>query len=191
MSLYENEEFDYGEEEAPPEESSNRTFMIAAGILGGIVLLSIICLAGYALLILPQQRAAQNEQVSAATQNAQMLNDALTATFAAFSLSETPQATPTLEPSLTPVVAEPTDTNTPESEPATPTDAQGAETMAALNTQLAKTTQTVVATTTALGTALPGTGFADEVGLPGLLIMAVTLVAVIFLARRLRAAPTK
>ena len=40
----------------PPEESSNRTFLIAAGILGGIVLLSIACLAGYALIILPSQR---------------------------------------------------------------------------------------------------------------------------------------
>ena len=84
MSLYENEEFDYDEEEAPPEESSNRTFMIAVGILGGIVLLSIICLAGYALLILPQQRAAQSQQVNAATQNAQVLNAALTATFVCF-----------------------------------------------------------------------------------------------------------
>jgi hypothetical protein len=110
MSLYENEEFDYGGEDTPPEESSNRTFMIAAGVLGGIVLLSIICLAGYALLILPQQRAAQNQQVNAATQNAQVLNAALTATFVSFSLSETPQATTTLEPSLTPVVAEPTET---------------------------------------------------------------------------------
>ncbi len=42
----------------PPEESSNRTFLIAAGILGGIVLLSIACLAGYVLIILPSQNTA-------------------------------------------------------------------------------------------------------------------------------------
>lgn len=33
----------------PPEEASNKTFIIAASVLGGIVLLSIICLAVYAL----------------------------------------------------------------------------------------------------------------------------------------------
>jgi len=185
MSLYENEEFDYDGEDAPPEESSNRTFMIAAGVLGGIVLLSIICLAGYALLILPQQRAAQNQQVNAATQNAQVLNAALTATFVSFSLSETPQATPSSEPTLTPVVAEPTKTGTLESGPTNTPDEAATQTLVALNTQLANSTQTVIATTTAL----PGTGFADEVGLPGLFIMAITLVGVIFLTRRLRTAP--
>ena len=187
MSYYENEEFDYDEEEAPPEESSNRTFMIAAGVLGGIVLLSIICLAGYALWILPQQQAAQDQQVNAATQNAQVLNAALTATFVSFSLSETPQASPTLEPTLTPVVAEPTETSTPEAGATDSTDDAATQTLVALNTQLANSTQTVIATTTAL----PGTGFADEAGLPGLLTMAITLVVVIFLTRRLRAAPAK
>ena len=39
----------------PPEESSNRTFLVVAGILLGIVLLSIACFAGYALLVLPKQ----------------------------------------------------------------------------------------------------------------------------------------
>lgn len=37
-------------------------------------------------------------------------------------------------------------------------------------------------------TALPTTGFADEVGLPGLLAMAAVLLIVIFLARRMRLA---
>ena len=48
--MYEGDDLNFDDaEEAPPEESSNRTFLIAAGILGGIVLLSIACLAGYAL----------------------------------------------------------------------------------------------------------------------------------------------
>jgi len=185
MSYYEDEEFDYGGEETPPEESSNRTFMIAAGVLGGIVLLSIICLAGYVLFIMPQLRSNQNQQANVATENAQVLNAALTATFVSFSLSETPQATATLEPSLTPVVAEATETSTPVLDKTNTPDAAATQTLNALNTQLANSTQTVIATTTAL----PGTGFADEVGLPGLLIMAVTLVVVIFLTRRLRATP--
>jgi hypothetical protein len=182
--MYEGDDLNYEDEETPPEESSNRTFLIAAGILGGIVLLSIACLAGYALVILPQQRAAQTgEQSAQATQNAQ-INEALTATGVAFDLSQTPQATETLLPTDTPVVAQPTATNTLEftltPDPATATVAAGL-------TQLAASTATIVVTTTAL----PISGFADEVGLPGLVIAAIALVAVIFLARRLRASPTR
>jgi hypothetical protein len=40
-------------------------------------------------------------------------------------------------------------------------------------------------------TALPGTGIADEYGAPGLVVMTLALVAVIFLARRMRAVPTR
>jgi hypothetical protein len=182
--MYEGDDLNYDDEETPPEESSNRTFLIAAGILGGIVLLSIACLAGYALIILPQQRAAQTgEQNAQATQNAQ-INEALTATGVAFDLSQTPQATETLPPTDTPVVAQPTATNTLEftltPDPATATVAAGL-------TQLAASTATIVVTSTAL----PTSGFADEVGLPGLVIAAIALVAVIFLARRLRASPTE
>ena len=183
--MYEGDDLNFEDEEAPPEESSNRTFLIAAGVLGGIVLLSIACLAVYALVILPQQRAAQQagEQNAQATQNAQ-INEALTATGVAFDLSQTPQATDTLAPTDTPVVALPTSTNTLEftftPDPATATVGAGL-------TQAA-----VVSTTTLIvtSTALPTSGFADEVGLPGLAIAAVVLVAVIFLARRLRASPT-
>jgi LPXTG-motif cell wall-anchored protein len=37
-------------------------------------------------------------------------------------------------------------------------------------------------------TALPTTGFADQVGVPGMLALSILLIAVIFLARRLRMA---
>lgn len=182
--MYEGDDLNFDDEGVPPEESSNRTFLIAAGILGGIVLLSIACLAGYALLILPQQRAAQeSEQGALATQNAQV-NDALTATGVAFNLSQTPQASPTLPPTDTPVVAQPTATNTLEftltPDPATATVAAGL-------TQIAGSTLTVVPTSSAL----PTSGFADEVGLPGLVVSAMLLVAVIFLVRRLRATPAQ
>jgi hypothetical protein len=182
--MYEGDDLNYEDEETPPEESSNRTFLIAAGILGGIVLLSIACLAGYALVILPQQRAAQaGEQNAQATQNAQ-INEALTATGVAFDLSQTPQATETLPPTNTLVVAQPTATNTLEF---TLTPDPATQTVAAGLTQLAASTATIVVTSTAL----PTSGFADEVGLPGLMIAAIALVAVIFLARRLRASSTR
>ena len=182
--MYEGDDLNYEDEETPPEESSNRTFLIAAGILGGIVLLSLACLAVYALVILPQQRAAQaGEQNAQATQNAQ-IDEALTATGVAFDLSQTPQATETLPPTNTLVVAQPTATNTPEF---TLTPDPATQTVAAGLTQLAASTSTIVVTSTAL----PTSGFADEVGLPGLVIAAIVLVAVIFLARRLRASPTR
>jgi len=58
-------------------------------------------------------------------------------------------------------------------------------TIGAAYTQAAAAQLTVVPTTTAL----PTTGFADEVGLPGLVVMALAFVIVILLARRLRTAP--
>lgn len=180
--MYEGDDFNY-EAEAPPEESSNRTFLIAAGILGTIVLLSIICLAGYGLYVLPQQNASQTQISSVETQNASSISDALTATAISFQLSQTPLATATALPTDTPVVAQPSSTNTPEltltPDPATATVAAGL-------TQVAALTLTVVSTSTAL----PASGFADEVGLPGLVITAVVLVVVIFLVRRLRSLPT-
>lgn len=182
--MNEGDSFEFEDEGIPPEESSNRTFLIAAGVLGGIVLLAIACLAGYALLILPQQNAAvQEEENALATQNAQVYN-ALTATGVAFDLSQTPQVTATLLPTNTPVVAQPTATNTLEftltPDPATATVGAGL-------TQVAASTLTVVPTSSEL----PDAGFADDVGLPGMVIAAIVLVAVIFLVRRLRVGPTQ
>jgi len=188
--MYEGDDLNYEDEETPPEEASNRTFLIAAGILGGIVLLSLACLAVYALVILPQQRTAQQgDQSALATQNAQV-NEALTATQVAIGLSQTPQATETLFPTDTPVVAQPSATNTSLVEATSETSLTpdpATATIAAGLTQVAASTQTIIPTTTAL----PTSGFADEVGLPGLVIAAMVLVAVIFLARRLRANPTQ
>jgi hypothetical protein len=162
-------------EAPPPEESSNRTFLIAAGILGGIVLLSIACLAGYALLILPSQRSTQQQAATAqAVQNLQV-EQALTATSQALAV---PTATSTLPPTQTPVVAQATATviiATNTSDPATAT-------VAAALTQAAQAQLTHIPTSTAL----PGTGFADEYGAPGLVVMGLALIGVIFLARRLR-----
>jgi hypothetical protein len=176
--MFEGDESSF--DDAPPEESSNRTFLIAAGILGGIVLLSIACLAGYALLILPNQQAANQEAAHAQeTQNAEIAG-ALTATFQAQI-----QPTATLPPTNTPVVAQASATVTEAISVSSPDPATA--TVAAALTQAAQAQQTVVATSTAL----PGTGIADEYGAPGLVVMTLVLVAVIFLSRRLRAAPAK
>lgn len=178
------------EEESPKPEGeggggSNRTFAVVAGILGGIFLLTLIGLAVFALVILPQNRAQRaNQSAAISTQNAQIaatVTESARAAAAARAATDTaqkapPAATATLRPTNTPVIA--MATNTPGSlDPRTAT-------VSALFTQAAQ----AQLTTTVMGTStgLPSTGFAEDIGIPGLLGMAVLLVAVIFLARRLR-----
>lgn len=164
----------------PPEESSNRTFFVVAGILGGIVLLSLACFAAYALLIAPSRTASQAQAATAqAVQNLQVAQ-ALTATSQALLI---PSATVTLPPTQTPVVAQATATAIPPTNTPDPATA----TVAAALTQAAAAQLTHIPTSTAL----PGTGIADEYGVPGLVIMGMALVAVIFLARRLRFGQTR
>jgi hypothetical protein len=56
-------------------------------------------------------------------------------------------------------------------------------------TQAAQAQLTVTALPTS--TLLPNTGFIDDVGAPGLVVMSIALVVVILLARRLRVSPAK
>ncbi len=94
--------------------------------------------------------------------------------------SETPE--PSATPSATPtaVVVLPTATDTPF------TTLQTVQPI----TQTAAAQQTLdaaqQATPTPTPTALPATGFADDVGVPGLLMMGLALIAVVFIARQLR-----
>lgn len=190
-----------GEEEG---EGSNRTFLYIAIGLGVIIFLTLICGTIIALTVfLPKQneaRATQTEQAMLAlgmTQSAEQ-----TAVVQAFTPTSTLTETPTLEPTATPVVLFPTETPVAiVVEPATAT-VQALETrLAEVNlTSTAQATSGAAAagggtTTPTVGpgtpspTALSKTGFADEVGLPGLFIAAVILLAVILLARRLRNAP--
>lgn len=185
MSMNEGEELNY--DTAPPEESSNRTFLIAAGILGGIVLLSIACLAGYALLILPGQRAASNAANDAkATENVR-IQSGLTAVVLTQSQPTATAVTPS--PSPTSVLAQPPITATSQLlQPlAANTPDPATATVAAALTQAQAAQLTVVVRPTA--SAMPGTGIADEYGLPGLIAMGLAFMIVILLARRLRSAP--
>jgi len=167
-------------EAPPPEENSNRTFLIVAGILGGIVLLSLACVAAYVLFVYPSTQKQQ--QAAIATQNAQNAQVALALTSTAQAASF-PTETVTPPPTDTPVIAQVTETPN----PSTSTPDPATATVAAALTQAAQAQLTVVPTVKAL----PGTGVADQYGAPGLVIAGLVLVAVIFLARRLRVAPTK
>lgn len=183
------DDFEVGE--PLPEESSNRTFLYVAGGLGALLILSMICLGIYALVIAPaQQERALQQPTEIALQNTQTAID-LTETAAAEEASETPEATETAEPSATP-----TETATPTEVVVIPT-----ETPFTTLSTLAPQTATAAAqatldaaaqaqTPTATPTALPATGFADEVGLPVLLLMAAALIAVVIVTRRLRGATT-
>lgn len=166
----------------PPEESSNRTFLYAAGGIGALILISIACLAGYALVLAPAQqegRLAQLTEISARN------------TQTSLEITQTAEGrfpSPTTPPTRTPA---PTNTNTPTRvvvvASATPTTVP-----ATLDpTQLAAAAQATqrALTPSPTVTALPTTGFADEGGFPMLLVLAGLLVIVVIVARRMRMRP--
>ena len=190
MSFDEPNFDDAGDAPLPEESNNNRTFLIAVSILGGIILISIACIVGVYLFGL--RRNATNTQLAQANTNATataaaFISEALTAT--SDGLLSLPTTTSTPVP--TSVVNLATSTVaatlvTPQAAGVDSTSIANTATIGAAYTQAAAAQLTVVPTTTAL----PTTGFADEVGLPGLVVMALAFVIVILLARRLRTAPS-
>jgi len=178
------------DEAAPqPAEQSNRTFIIVAGVLAGIVFISIVCMALYALVYLPQQKAGQSaQQATIEAQNA-MIAQAMTSTMQAFAVGA--QASPTSAATAVPplTLASPTPLLAVPSQTQVTVDLDMTATWSALNTQVAVGLLTPTATLGAGG--MPTSGFADEIGLPGLVVMAFALVVVILLARRLRTVPNQ
>ena len=175
--MYEGDDLNTVEEEAPPEESGNRTFLLVAGGLGLIVLLSVVCLAVYGFYVIPRQAAQRADQQATLIAQNLKVNEGLTKA----ALAANPTATPTLEPTATPPFAQAT--------PTLPAQDPQTATVAAALSQAAQAQLTVTALPTT--TALPDTGFFDDAGASGLFVMAIALVVVIMLARRLRASPVK
>ena len=137
MAIFDENDMDFPEQEDEFEgESSNRTFIIAASVLGGIILLCLIVGAAYALVIAPRQQAnvanAEATRVAQNTQVAQMLTE----TAVADGMALTAQASPTLAvsptASPTPVIAVATDTPTPTPDVAATGTVAAALTQAAL-----------------------------------------------------------
>lgn len=167
-----------------PEESTNRTFVMAAAGLGGLLILSMICLAVYALVLAPRQEEARATQAAliilqntevAQTQTAEAAEDTPTSIP---TVTNTPLPTVTVTP--TQVVVLPSDTPTPFT--TLPTIDPLTATAAAQATADAEGVETATATPTAL----PATGFADEAGIPTLILFGALLVIVVFVARGLR-----
>ena len=179
MTTFDDENANF-DDANPPEESSNRTFLLIAGVLGGLVFLGLLCIVGY--IIFTRGAANQNASTAAAqgTQQQVTIQAGLTQRSLLQAQTLTAAVTNTVPPSNTPVIAQATGTLTVTANPATAT-------VGAAFTQIAVSTQTIIPTSTAL----PKTGFAEDVGAPGLMMVAIALIAVIFLVRRLRTSPTR
>jgi len=193
-------EGDLGEPEGlPPEESSNRMFWISAGVLGGIALLALICIGVYFFVLRPQQQTARSQQQATIdAQNTEVaaiiVSTSTAAAKAAIEAAYTPTAsntpippTATITPTSTPVVA----VGSPSAATDTPLPPEMLTATALYPTLTANAVlfaQTLTARPTSATQAIPSTGFADEVGLPMMLGLAVLLIVIILLARRLRTA---
>lgn len=190
---FDDSNFDTPDDAPLPEESNNnRTFLIAVAILTGIILISGACLVGV-YIFGTQSRAASQAQAEIATQTAEaanaIINNALTATFEASILP-----TATLPPTATPVVSVATATETPDPNATAGVGALDAGTPAAATATVgAALTQAAIAQLTVIPTStlLPQTGLVEDVGIPGLVVMALAFMVVILLARRLRTAPIR
>jgi cytoskeletal protein RodZ len=166
----------------PPRRGGNR-FVVMAAALGAIMLFALIAIVAYALFILPQREAVQpvlsvEQQTGTALALVIQATDTSTPTQTA---SSTPSRTNTPRPTNTPLLSSTVD-------PATAT-VNALLTQAALaQTQAVSPTgpSPTPGTPTATPRALPSSGFADDIGAPGLLAAAAILLAVIFLARRYR-----
>ena len=165
--------------EPEPEEGGNNSFMIIAGVLGGIAVLALLFIVVYVLFLRPGQQRSQQAQLATVEAQRTQISMALTATSdmlaqAAPTLTHTPSPLPPTE-TATPVVAQPTATNT-----VAPTADSRTATVAALLTQAALTPTAGSTTPTQTGE-IPDAGFADDVGLPALLGMgALFLVCLLY-----------
>jgi len=190
MNDFEDLEFeDAGEEETiATSRGSNRTFLIVAGVLGGILLIALLAIAAYAVLYLPGRDTGQQTQVAEINATNTAVAEEAQLTAIAKQVTMTPTFTATLPPTETPTLT-PSSTSTPVLAPTnTPDpvdDPSATETVAALLTQQADGGG-LDATPAPTATALPDTGFADEFGVPGLLLISGALLVIIILSRRLR-----
>jgi len=183
MSMYDDDNMDSFDDAdgAPPEESNNRTFLLIAGGLGLVVLIALVCLVGYIFLGRGSSQDASATAKAQATAQQATIVAGLTQNADSQALTQAAAATATFTATTTPVIA-PQSTFTP-----TETQNPATATVGAAFTQIAASTQTIVPTSTAL----PNTGFADDVGIPGMFALTLALIIVIFLVRRLRSAPVK
>ncbi len=211
-------DFSNYEQEPPQQPQNNKTFMIIVGILGAVILLSLVAAAVYALLVLPGQNSAKQElaiQINA--QNTATVMAATSAAMTAMAPTETPLPTATEEPTSTPM---PTETPQPKEIVSDDTtvladgtsseiavggadldeDAAMTATVGALLTQAsglkadgdpAATQDPAAFGAGVTATALPTTGFADEVGIPSIVGLGFLCIVAILVSRQVRYARSR
>ena len=187
---------------APAPQKNNKNFLIAIGVIGGILVLAVIAVIVVIWTQAPQRSAEIREtsayinamntatsvgatsQVQTVQANANSLQQTLEAGLKATATkTKAVIASATTTPVLAQLTATPTEgpKGGVGSGTLSPTEAWShTATVAALQTKFPEPTKATQAT------ALPSTGFADEVGLPALGLIAAVLVVVIIAARRLR-----
>lgn len=178
------DDLDIPEDEEVSNGGSNRSFLMVAGGIGGLIVIALILMAAYIFFLRPDpniaiQAAEETQAAQQVTNDA--LNEALTGT--AVVMAYTPTATnTTIPPTQTEIVVEEV--------AAEPTQDPRTATVQALLTQASMAqTQAVISTTTPTPEgALPDTGFLDDFGAPGLASLALLMILIIFMARRLRQA---
>jgi hypothetical protein len=171
--------FNLGPDRTPKSKINAKPILTVLGIIVAIGIIGAVAYAFYYFYLLPQtqqsNQALIDQQNAAATATMNMLTHEAnisiwsTATVRAWT-TNTPANTPTLQATKTPALG---------------TEDPRTATVAVLITQAAQARMTATYMETA-AVVLPGTGFADEVGLPGLITLSLVLVLVIFLVRRLR-----
>lgn len=175
-------------EETPPEPEKktggNRTFLTIIAILAILFLIGLVLVLGLGPNLLSRQAISQQE--TAAQINAANTATAIAATAEVNQhLTQVAQTaialTPTVGPTKTPVVV--IIANTPKPEGTNVLSPAELATVSALQTQMASQGTPVAGVTP---TTLPNSGFADDFGLPLMVGMAVILVAIIILSRKLR-----
>ncbi len=194
------------EEEQPQDtgEKQNKTFLIAVGIMGGLLVLALIAFGVWALVINPRMKRAAQEAALGGIQETPIVTET---TVAPPPTEETPEPTevpptPTVAPTNTP---KPTATPTP-TPVIGPTATPGGEGAEAASGELTPTptprerrtaTPTPVPTRTPASAATPRptggagtTGKTPETGFGEVVLVAIALllVGVAFTARRLRKA---
>jgi LPXTG-motif cell wall-anchored protein len=169
---------DIGTEDPFAEATSNRTFVILAVALGGLLVLSLVGLGLYAFYIAPNQLGQRQVSGTETAVAFERIAQERTATASSLLPPETVSATSTHTPSPAP---------SPTTESITPTPTAAAN-LVATATAAAGATQAAlqIATTTPTPTALPTTGFGEGMDLPALATLALSLIAVVFFARRAR-----
>ncbi len=171
--------FNLGPDRAPRSRSGSKPLLTVLGIFAAIVVIGAVAVAFIYFYLLPQSRQATTDtaaqQNAAATATANLLTQEANISIWA---TATARAKPTQTATVT---STPLASKTPTLGTIDPRTA----TVAVLMTQAAAARLTA----TYQGTAgiLPKTGFADEVGLPGLVALSLVLIVVIFLVRRMRA----